>query len=135
MVLKNKKLAKSHSNVKEETALARSKSIIDQPFTIVASKIVEWEKNRDGPMTTKMISFAKSNCNITDGYTVSANSRGYYGWGNFESAKADCVLKSGRWYFEVNLKSNGQLFVGFCTPDYDPSVKPFFEQNIHPFVS
>lgn len=41
---------------------------------------------------------------------------------NFESLRANVKVKSGKWYYEVKLITNGLFQIGWCTSAFAPDA-------------
>ncbi|KAL6068610.1 Defective in cullin neddylation protein [Balamuthia mandrillaris] len=80
----------------------------------------DYESNRKGPshaaldklLKDSKLTFANKNLEVTN-----ANTSGY-GW---EYAKGNVRVSGGKWYYEAVMSSYGQMMVGWCTDDYDPT--------------
>ncbi|KAL6069553.1 Ryanodine receptor 44F [Balamuthia mandrillaris] len=74
--------------------------------------------SREGPPQTKLVKIERqSHVTIaSDGLTANNNGR------QFESVKANTKVKSGKWYYEVKLQTNGLMQIGWCTPSFSPNA-------------
>eukprot|EP01091_Cochliopodium_minus_P011885 TRINITY_DN3483_c0_g1_i1.p1 TRINITY_DN3483_c0_g1~~TRINITY_DN3483_c0_g1_i1.p1 ORF type:complete len:522 (+),score=119.69 TRINITY_DN3483_c0_g1_i1:30-1595(+) len=94
-------------------------TLIDEPFTVLQSNVIDWESLRKGPEEVVMEKFpSSSRANIINKLEVDNNSN-YYG---MEAVKANVVVTSGKWYYEVKMLSAGRFYIGWATTDYDPKL-------------
>ena len=86
------------------------KTLIDEPFTVLQSNVVEWESLRIGPEEVTMEPFpSSSKISITNKLLLD-NTRNYYAQ---EAAKGNVKVTAGKWYFEVKLLTSGRFYIGW----------------------
>jgi len=83
------------------------------------SEMEEFVKIREGPSEPAMDKLSKHDMGLvfTKQNLEVFNSSGNYA--NLEYAKANVAVRSGRWYFEVIIRTSGQIQVGWCTSNCD----------------
>lgn len=91
-----------------------------EPFIVhgVQADPNAYEKIREGPSTSSLVKVGKAQVTLTNKNLTVAHSSSSY---SLEAVKGDTMVTSGKWYYEVEIHTNGQAQVGWCDQSFDPN--------------